>query len=307
MRRLLMGLVAIILVLAIWGAGIEPRLIDHQEETALVPGLPAGWQGREIGLVADLQVGMWGANTRTIENIVSELVDRRPAAVLIAGDFIYGAQDDSTEVIREAVELVAPLPAAGIPTLAVLGNHDYSIANHGDPPDEGVAAQLREALDEAGVRVLGNEAVALPAPRDPAAAGSGRGEEALYVVGVDSEWAATASPERALAGVPDGAAAIWLMHNPSTFERIPADAAPLALAAHTHGGQIRLPFTPDWSWLTFAKEDAVHADGWIDGYGRTGNRLFVSRGIGFSDLPVRINNRPVVTVFTLRRGSRDRD
>jgi predicted MPP superfamily phosphohydrolase len=50
-------------------------------------------------------------------------------------------------------------------------------------------------------------------------------------------------------------------------------------------------------WLSSEK---VKADGWIDGYGQAGNRLYVNRGIGFSSLPPRINCRPELTFFTLR-------
>ena len=90
------------------------------------------------------------------------------------------------------------------------------------------------------------------------------------------------------------------MHNPDSFEPLPSGTAPLAMAGHTHGGQVRLPFLPEWSWMTFAKEDEVHADGWIDGYGQPGNRLYVNRGIGFSIIPIRINCPPEITLFTLR-------
>ena len=89
-----------------------------------------------------------------------------------------------------------------------------------------------------------------------------------------------------------------MMHNPNSFEAFPAGSAPLAVAGHTHGGQVRLPGTPEWSWLTFVKEDEVHADGWIDGYGSPHNRLYVNRGIGFSGVPLRINCMPEVSLFT---------
>jgi hypothetical protein len=68
---------------------------------------------------------------------------------------------------------------------------------------------------------------------------------------------------------------VVFMHNPNSFSQIPAHAAPLAVAAHTHGGQIRIPFTPEWSWLAFFRSDEVHADGWIDaGFDQPGNRLY---------------------------------
>lgn len=74
--------------------------------------------------------------------------------------------------ISAAVELVRPLTAAGVPTYAVLGNHDYSIDWKDDPKREQLAAELRAALQAIDVPVLGNEAVALPPPSGRDAAGA---------------------------------------------------------------------------------------------------------------------------------------
>jgi predicted MPP superfamily phosphohydrolase len=47
----------------------------------------------------------------------------------------------------------------------------------------------------------------------------------------------------------------------------------------------------------------IVADGWSKpNYGQPGNRLYVNVGIGFSDIPIRINATPEVTFFRLRRG-----
>lgn len=308
----------LIAALLLWGVLIEPRLIDVERETAMIPDLPPEWEGQRIAVIADLQVGMWMANTGTAHRIARRLVAMRPAAVLIAGDFLYQADPDPAPEIREAVDIVRPVPAAGIPTLAVLGNHDHSLDEPDDREDERMAARLRQALEEAGVRVLVNDTAALrlPAAETRATAGVGdatdgqrdtaraRGGSApLYIAGIASNWAREDRPAATMRKVPMGAARVALMHNPNSFGSIPAGEAPLALAAHTHGGQIRLPFTPEWSWLTFVKGDSVHADGWIrDGYGAPGNLLYVNTGIGFSDVPIRINTLPVITVFTLRRG-----
>ncbi|MFO7964211.1 MAG: hypothetical protein R6U50_09850 [Desulfobacterales bacterium] len=106
-------------------------------------------------------------------------------------------------------------------------------------------------------------------------------------------------PEAALGQIPPNAPRLVIMHHPDTFKQFPAETAPMALAGHTHGGQIRVPGLPSWSWLTFVKGDDVHTDGWITDFGRPGNHLYVNRGIGFSALPVRINCRPELTWVTL--------
>lgn len=256
-----LGITGILLLLLIWGVVIEPRLVDFKAETAAIPNLPTAWENKRVALIADMQIGMWLGNEGTVTKIVKRIIEERPAAVFIAGDFVYKPTDENEtdEVEREdvkdfmgevnkSVAMISPLIKAGIPTYAVLGNHDYGM-NH---PDSVKNEQLANAVRQTLSQVTKNM------PR------------------------------------------IILMHNPDSFAEFPANAAPLALAGHTHGGQIRIPFTENWSWMALVSEEKVKADGWIDNFGQTGNHLYVNRGIGFSSFPVRINCRPELTIFTLR-------
>lgn len=291
------GLLALVLLLLLWGVAIEPRLIDTEEEVVELPHLPPEWEGRRIAVIADFQIGMWWANTRTIERIVDRLIEERPAAVLIVGDFVYKPDERLDPIVAEATGLVRPLTAAGVPTFAVLGNHDYSMDLLEDPKNERVAERVEAALERTGVRVLHNEAV-------PLSLTSGSGATPLYLVGIGSEWANDAKPAAAIAGMPEDAARLVFMHNPRSFPPLPAGTAPIAVAAHTHGGQARLPFLPSWSWMKLIKESDLPIDGWAEEkFGQPGNRLYVNRGIGFSDAPIRINAIPEITVFTLRRAA----
>lgn len=295
LKYALLGLLGVVGIVLIWGL-IEPYFIDKEAEVAEIPDLPPAWEGKRIAVIADWQVGMWLDNTPTIARIVDELIEERPAAVMIAGDFIYGATLESNQEIDEVIELIRPLTAAGIPTYAVLGNHDYAMKKKDGSPNQELAAKLASALEGVGVEILQNDAVALESPET-----RGTDEESpLYLVGIGSLWANNSQPAVALAKVPDGAPRFVMMHHPDSFEAFPAATAPVAVAAHTHGGQIRVPFTPSWSWLTFAKEDKVHVDGWIQEYGAPGNNLYVNRGVGFSIVPIRINCPPEITLFTLR-------
>jgi predicted MPP superfamily phosphohydrolase len=277
--------------LAVWGTAVEPRLVATEEERVPIPALPEDWEGQHVAVFADIQVGMWWANTGTVRDAVKEIVAARPALVLFAGDFVY--KPDSATV-REAVALLRPLADSGIPTIAVLGNHDYSLYEETSEIRPELAAYLEGLVEEMGIPVLTNEAVPVEPPG---------GGDPLYVAGIGSEWAEEAHPDRALAAVPAEAPRLVLMHNPTTFPRVPAGAAPLAVAGHTHGGQIRIPFLPHTSWLEIIGPDDLVVDGWAtEGVGQPGNRLYVNRGIGFSVVPVRINCTPEVTVFQLERG-----
>jgi len=316
-RRVAIALAVTMLAVLIWGAGIEPRLVDEQWETARLPALPLEWEGARIALIADLQVGMWLANTDTVRRMVARVIDARPAALLIAGDFLYHPTEESGEPreardelenddaralkaqVVEVVALLQPLVTAGIPTFVVFGNHDYAMRRPDSLPLPVIADELSRALRAVGVTVLRNQAAALgrhDATRDPVSR--------LYVAGLDA-WAPRATDvEATLAQVPEGAARLLLMHNPLSFQQLPAHSAPVALAGHTHGGQIRLPFMDRWSWMSLVKEAPVAADGWIaPEFGAPGNRLYVNRGIGFSMAPVRINCPPELTWFTLARAT----
>ena len=297
LRPFLFTLLAVFTLLLLWSLA-EPYVIDRAELTATLPNLPESWEGERVAVIADMQVGMWLGNSWTVKRMVAQLIDDPPAAVLIAGDFVYHPAAGSSREAEAAVDLVKPLVEAGIPTYAVLGNHDYQMPTAKDAKNADLAARVVAALAAAGVQVLQNEAAPLALP-----GASGDDVQPLYLIGVGSHVAGEDSAAAALAQLPAAAPRLALMHHPASFLEFPAGTAPLAFAAHTHGGQFRIPFTPDWSWMTFAEEDGVHADGWIDSYGEAGNRLYVNRGIGFSVVPLRLNSPPELTLLTFGEGA----
>ena len=288
-----------------YGAAIEPRLVDRNDERASIPNLPAAWEDQQIAVFADLQVGMWWGNSDAVRRIVDDVVRLRPAVVLIAGDFVY--EGDVHQRMKDVLSLLEPLVASGIPTYGVLGNHDYSLMNEHSEQENAVARRVRVALDSVGIRILDNRSIALAppgrAPGDSAAprAPSDSGDVRLYLVGIGDKWARNDHIERAFAEVPANAPRIVFMHDPDSYVRIPAGAAPLAIAAHTHAMQLNIPFLSDWYWRNHVSEHGLGLAGWVDKDGKDGNRLYVNRGIGFSIVPVRINAVPELTVFKLER------
>ncbi|MBP3953087.1 metallophosphoesterase [Bacillus suaedae] len=291
-KRMLMGAAALGLVLLVWGL-VEPYFIDVNEEEATIENLPPEWEGKEVAVIGDMQVGMWMDNTNTISRISEDLAEMDPEAVLILGDFIYHPGENAETNLDKVKEVLRPLTETDIPVFAILGNHDYAMTKKTDKPNMKAANSVIQALEEMDITFLQNESVALQL-NDAQEDG-----EPLYITGLGSEWPSNVDTEKALRDIPDNAAKIMMMHNPETFSKVPADTAPLAVAGHTHGGQVRIPFTPESSYLTFAKESEVHADGWIEDYGEKGNQLYVNPGIGFSHLPMRIMAPPQITLFTL--------
>jgi uncharacterized protein len=72
---------------------------------------------------------MWLDNTPTVSWAIDRIIEESPAIALILGDFIYHAGENSSQEINKAIDLLSPLANSGIPTYAVLGNHDYRYLN----------------------------------------------------------------------------------------------------------------------------------------------------------------------------------
>jgi uncharacterized protein len=283
---------------AAWGVLIEPRRLDTRRVHARLPKLPPAWDGQQLALLGDLQIGAPLSNLDTMRRAVHAIVAARPRLVLLTGDYVYNTSHDPAAIIGQLLDVLRPLASAHLACVGVLGNHDFALESTPDPSRQHVLADAVEsALERAGIRVLRNEASALVAPT-----GDHASQQPLYVVGLGERSVAEDNWRRAFARVPDDAPRVVLAHDPLALRGIPAGWAPLALAGHTHGGQIRVPSKPRWTPVRLWKPWPAYADGWVDGFLQPGNRLYVNRGIGFSMLPVRIGAPPELTFVTLHPG-----
>ena len=117
--------------------------------------------------------------------------------------------------------------------------------------------------------------------------------EDLWIAGLDDPASGEPDLDRALVGAPTAAFKLVLMHAPDYFDQI-AGRFDLALAGHTHGGQIVLPgLAPLW----LPPGGQRHVKGWSS---RNGSQLFVSRGIGTSIIPMRLLSRPEVAIIEVQ-------
>ncbi|UOR10884.1 metallophosphoesterase [Halobacillus amylolyticus] len=237
---------------------------------------------------------MWLDNDRNLEDMVETIIERDPDIVLLLGDYVYHSVENHEEEMEKVVSYLKPLAETDIPVFASLGNHDYSMSEKDGNPNIETAERVIRKLGMIGIEVLQNESVPVTL---------GETEEPLYLVGIGARWPEKDHLEEAYEELEEKAPRFSFMHNPNTFVKIEANHAPVAVAGHTHGGQIRIPFTPHWSWKNLIVEGEAHMDGWIEeDYGAEGNHLYVNRGIGVSIAPIRINNFPEITEFTLQQG-----
>ncbi len=89
---------------------------------------------------------------------------------------------------------------------------------------------------------------------------------------------------------------VLLAHRPQFFDLYIRHGADLTLSGHVHGGQIRLPFVGG----LFAPEQGFFPDYGGGVYKSGESTMVVSRGLGNSKFPLRINNRPEIIVIELK-------
>ena len=234
---------------------IEPYLIEvtHHSLKAAIAA------PLKIALISDIHTRGFGSRER---KLIRLLESENPDVILICGDSI-GRDNDFGDVTAFLRNLHAPL---GV--WLVNGNWE----NHSPPKNE------HALYASVGVHFLQNEAAAI--------------RPDVWLLGLDDPFSAAARPDPVIQTIPQGVYTIALFHSPAYFDRI-AGRVPLALAGHTHGGQIRIPFVPVF-WLPSGSGRFL--EGW---YAENNSHLYVTRGIGTSIIHARFLCRPELSILTL--------
>lgn len=243
---------------------LEPRWIEIKNISINVHALPKRFEGMTIAQLSDIHHCKY-VSREFIKNCVRKVNALSPDIVALTGDFVYGSKEFISSVAEELSELKAK---EGV--FAVLGNHDNKDETTG-------------ALAEKGIRVLINEHIPLYRKKDY-----------LFIAGVDDLWAGKLNIETTLNGT-DDKPKLLLCHNPDAIEKIKHTNVDFVMAGHTHGGQVCLPlYGPP---VVYSKFGARYASGLFH-EGKT--IMYVNKGIGVSNFPIRFFARPEITLFTLQ-------
>ncbi|MCB9600049.1 MAG: metallophosphoesterase [Sandaracinus sp.] len=256
--------------LFVWAAVLEPRHLVVRERELSLPGWPSALDGLRVGLVGDLHVGAPPMDRARTRKVIDRLAAQEADLLVFLGDLVdtkslFRSTPNLNALSEDLANLRAPLG-----TFAVLGNHDHWFG----------ARRVRDTLERAGIPALVNETRRLPAAVP------------LDLVGVDDAYTGHDDLLRALRG--SEGPRIVVTHTADLFVDVPSEVS-LTLAAHTHGGQVRLPLVgPLFVPSRFGTR-------WVRGhYVEEGRHLWVTSGVGNSMIPVRIGVPPELVVLTLR-------
>lgn len=262
----------------------EPYRLQTTAARIALPRDCATGAGLRLAYLTDFHVGGPGPSEAITRRAIAQVATWRPHVVLLGGDYF----DQGHLVETDAFDGLRDLG----PVFAVLGNHDHRQG------EENARAIVR-LLTGRGIEVLRNQRVTVQV--------ADAGE--IEIVGLDDPY--TGLHDAGLLAEPPGRRLrILLAHAPSVIDSLPVGCADLALFGHTHWGQVRLTRSRtlnllDAAWYLDRIRNKPHARlqrGW---FWERGMLVYVSRGIGQTQLPVRLFAPPEIVLLELDPATRD--
>ena len=240
--------------------------------------LPNDFQGYKIVQVSDLHNAEFGKNNN---DLLFAIENASPDIIVVTGD-IVDSRRTNVQIARNFINNASEIA----PVYYVTGNHEARVS---------VENEIDNIPLNENVIVLHNKDVLIK-----------KGESAIQLIGVDDPAYKTVNDsteymnKRLEKYCNNKYFKILLSHRPELFETYVENEMNVIFSGHAHGGQIRLPFiggiiAPHQGFfptfdagLFYATNDAT---------------MVVSRGLGNSILPLRINNPPELVVVTLEKNN----
>jgi hypothetical protein len=196
------------------------------------------------------------AHTQSVVDMINSL---SPDFVCFTGDIMEDAK-----FLPEALEILSGVKS---PIYGVPGNHDYwSRAPFGE---------IARCFAGTGGAWLVNEQRVIAGGK-------------INLIGI-----ARIGPKHPSPSAVPGIKNILLMHYPAWIKRQGDQTFDLALAGHSHGGQVRIPF---YGAIIVPPGVDEYDLGWFQ---TKAGPLYVGSGIGWYPIPVRFNCRPEITVIEI--------
>ena len=235
--------------------------------------VPEAFHGYKILHISDLQNKRFGKKQK---NLIYRVECTSPDMIVITGDLI----DRNRTNLNAAMELIDAIVDLA-PVYYGSGNHEHQ---------SGCFEELAERLTKAGVKVMNNGKTVIE-----------RDGDIMVLLGLTDKKANPyyRSILHMLCQGQEDNFKILLSHRPELFEEYVEENIDLVCSGHAHGGQIRLPglgglFSPNQGFFPTYSAGMYQA-------GKTA--MVVSRGLGNSVFPFRLNNRPELVEITLMRQS----
>jgi predicted MPP superfamily phosphohydrolase len=258
---------------------IEPNRPRIVRKEITLRRWPSRLEGFAIALLSDFHYDPY-FSLHPLRASIRMVNDLHPDLIVLTGDFVSEPLfEHNREKAASAAEPCAQLlrqMLAPYGLWAVLGNHDVN----SDP------SLVEGSLRRVGIQVLANQSVPI----------EGNGAR-FWLSGVNDPLKGKPDLDQTLHTIPPEESVILLAHEPDYADHVVRYPVDLQLSGHTHGGQILVPFLPPLYLPPLGRK-------YVSGLYKIGGlTVYVNRGLGTVNVPVRMNCPPEITLLTLRRSA----
>lgn len=246
---------------------IERQIVNVNRYKVPIHNLPASFHGFTIAQLTDLHLGFL-VTASFIEGVVRKANNLNTDIIVCTGDYVH--DKNTTKEIDQVWPILSKLKAKyGV--YSVLGNHDHW-------------ADTDKSLD--WLQKSGHDLRHLCKPIF-------KNGERIVIGGAGDFWEDELKIDETFSYTDEGDCRILLSHNPDSVDTQFETPISLVLSGHTHGGQVVIPF---YGAPIVPVKNKNYTSGLID---TPKTKLFISRGIGWSVLPIRFNCYPEIAVLEL--------
>jgi predicted MPP superfamily phosphohydrolase len=217
-------------------------------------------------------------NVKNFKKIIDNVNLHKPDIIVFTGDLI--SDHISNDKYEELVDIMTNLEAS-IGKYAIDGNHDYKYK------------KWNQLIEDCGFINLNDSYEVIYT----------NSYDSIFIAGISNNTYTTKNIEDKSEIIFDylnsdeynSTYNILLMHEPDFVTDIDYKMFDIVMAGHSHNGQVRIPFFGAIYTPTHAKKY------YKPYYDLGGTKLYISSGIGTSELPVRLFNKPSYNLYRITK------
>lgn len=259
----------------IWSRFISTGGLEVKEYKIINNKLPESYKGLKIVHLSDIHYGKT-IDKRKLDKIVEKVNLINPDLVVFTGDLIDKDTEITDKIIKDLTVELKKIDAK-YGKYTIKGNHDYT------------SDSFIEIMENAEFNLLDNSNDLIYNNKN----------DSILILGLSSSIKTEIDYSSALSyflseGSNKDIFSIALMHEPDNIDDLLTNhSIDLAMAGHSHGGQIRLPFIGSAT----KTNGAIKYDN--EYYKVNNTDLYISYGIGTTTYPFRLFNRPSINFYRI--------
>lgn len=221
----------------------------------------------------DTQLGEF-YSIEQLSKVVDKINEQDADIVVFTGDLIDRVS--GYEHLEEVPKILDKIESK-LGKFAVWGNHDYGGGGHN---------YYKKTMESAGFKVLENETELINLENG----------KTITISGLDEVMFRKPNPEMIKNNISEASYNLLILHEPDLIESFINSNVNLALAGHSHGGQVELPFIGAIVTPPYGEK---YVDGFYNISDDNRNKIYVNSGLGNTKMVFRFMNIPKISVFNI--------